>query len=56
MAGETELVRLPVTEQLWRGTPIALTARSEQRELALAFVAFLRSPPCHALFRKAGWR
>jgi accessory colonization factor AcfC len=56
MAGQTELVRLPAGEQVWRGTPIALTARSEQRELALAFVAYLKGPACHAVFQKAGWR
>jgi len=56
MRGETELVRLPATELAWRGTPIAVTTRSEQKALAQAFVAFLQSPPCHALFKRAGWR
>jgi len=56
MRGETELVRLPATEQAWRGTPIAVIARSEQKALAQAFIGFLQSPPCHAVFKKAGWR
>ncbi len=53
---ETEVVRLPEPEQLLRGTPIALTARSEQRALALAFLEFARGEACHAAFRKQGWR
>lgn len=56
MAGATEVVRLPATEQAWRGTPIAIAARSEQKPLAQAFIAFLQGPTCHAIFRKAGWR
>jgi accessory colonization factor AcfC len=53
---DTELVRLPEAEQLLRGTPIAITARSEQRALALAFLEFARGDACHAAFRKQGWR
>jgi accessory colonization factor AcfC len=53
---DTALVRLPEAEQLLRGTPIAVTARSEQRALALAFLEFARSEACHAVFRKQGWR
>jgi accessory colonization factor AcfC len=56
LRGESDLVRLPPEEQLWRGTPIALTARTEQRALALAFLEFARGEACHAVFRKAGWR
>jgi accessory colonization factor AcfC len=53
---ETELVRLPAEEQLLRGTPIAVAARSEQRALALAFLEFARAEACHEVFRRAGWR
>ncbi len=53
---EADLVELPASERLYRGTPVALVARSEQRSLALAFVEFLGSEECHALFRTAGWR
>ena len=53
---EADLVELPVSERLYRGTPVALTVRTGQRELGLAFIDFLRSEECHALFRSAGWR
>jgi accessory colonization factor AcfC len=53
---DTAVVRLPEAEQLLRGTPIAVTARSEQRALALAFLEFARGEACHAAFRKQGWR
>lgn len=53
---EADLVPLPPSERLYRGTPIAATVRTRQRELALAFVDYLRSEECHALFRAAGWR
>jgi accessory colonization factor AcfC len=56
LRADTELVRLPEAEQLLRGTPIAITARSEQRALALAFLEFARGDACHAAFRKQGWR
>lgn len=53
---DTEVVRLPEAEVLLRGTPIAVTARSEQRALALSFLEFARGEACHAAFRKQGWR
>lgn len=56
LADETEVVRLPPEEQLLRGTPVALTRRTTQRELALAFLDFLRGEACHAVFQRAGWR
>ncbi len=56
MRDESELVELPERDRLYRGTPVAVTRRSRNRETALAFVAFLKSPECHALFRAAGWR
>ncbi len=53
---EADLVELPASERLYRGTPVALLARTRQRALGLAFVEFLKSEECHALFRAAGWR
>ncbi len=53
---EADLVELPASERLFRGTPAALLARTGQRELGLAFLAFLQSEECHAVFRAAGWR
>jgi accessory colonization factor AcfC len=53
---EADLVPFPAGERIYRGTPIAVTRRSRNRDRALAFVAFLKSEECHALFRAAGWR
>lgn len=52
----TDLVRLPDSQTLDRGTPIALAARTGARALALEFVAFLKGPRGRAVFRKWGWR
>jgi len=53
---ETDLVRLPPADEITRGTSIAVVTRSERRELALAFVAFARTEPCHEVFRRQGWK
>jgi accessory colonization factor AcfC len=53
---EADLVQLPAGERVYRGTPVAVTRRSTNRDRALAFVAFLGSEECHTLFRAAGWR
>ncbi|HZY03612.1 MAG TPA: substrate-binding domain-containing protein [Anaeromyxobacteraceae bacterium] len=53
---EADLVELPASERLYRGTPAALLARTAQRPLGLAFLSFLRTEECHAVFRAAGWR
>ena len=55
MRDDTDVVDLPKGDRLYRGTPVAVTARSRSRQEALAFVAFLKSEDCHALFRQAGW-
>lgn len=52
----TDLVRLPESERLYRGTPIAMTRRSARKNEAQAFVTHLRSDDCHAAFRRWGWR
>ncbi|HVP67314.1 MAG TPA: substrate-binding domain-containing protein [Anaeromyxobacteraceae bacterium] len=56
LADEADAVELPEAQRLYRGTPVAATARTTRRELALAFIAFLGSEECHAVFRQAGWR
>lgn len=52
----TSLVRLPLRERLYRGTPIAITSITDERELAAEFVKFLKSEQGHAVFRKWGWK
>lgn len=52
----TELVRLPETERLYRGTPIAIAQRSIRKAEAAALIAHLQSGECHDVFRQWGWR
>jgi accessory colonization factor AcfC len=56
LPAETDVVRLPEEDRLLRGTPAAVAQRSEQRRLALDFLAWVRGEECHAVFRRAGWR
>ena len=51
----TDLVRLPLAQRLYRGTPIAITTISKQRGLAQQFIDFLKTPAAHAVFQKWGW-
>lgn len=52
----TDLVRLPEKEKLYRGTPIAITTNSQNKELASEFIKFLQSAQGHTVFRKWGWK
>jgi len=52
----TDLVRLPLRDRLYRGTPIAITKISKNRAQATAFVAYLKSPAGHRVFQKWGWK
>ncbi|MDP3183012.1 MAG: substrate-binding domain-containing protein [Desulfobaccales bacterium] len=51
----TDLVEIPKARKLYRGTPIAITTITKQRDLAQQFIAFLRTDPAHAVFKKWGW-
>jgi accessory colonization factor AcfC len=53
---EADLVPLPEAERLYRGTPVAVTRRTERRDLALAFVEYLAGEECHGVFRQSGWK
>ena len=52
----TDLVRLPKAQRLYRGTPIALTTISKNRESAQHFIDFLKTPQAHGVFQKWGWQ
>lgn len=52
----TDLVRMPESERLYRGTPIAIAKATQNRAMAEKFIAFLKSEPAHAVFQKWGWR
>ncbi len=51
----TVIVRLPRDEEVSRGTPAAIAARSTQRAAAGAFLRFLQTPQAHAVFVRWGW-
>ena len=51
----TDLVRLPREKTLYRGTPIAIASRSEQKTEAAAFIKCLRSEQAHSIFIQWGW-
>lgn len=53
---DTDLVRLPEPERLYRGTPVAIAARSRHRDVAARFIGFLKSPEGHAIFKQWGWK
>lgn len=51
----TYLVKIPTKQRVYRGTPIAISAISDQKELASAFITFMKSPAGHTVFKKWGW-
>ncbi|MFA5793801.1 MAG: substrate-binding domain-containing protein [Candidatus Brocadiia bacterium] len=51
-----EVVKLPEASRIYRGTPIALTTISKNREMAQKFLEFLKTEPAHAIFQKYGWK
>lgn len=53
---ETDLVSLPPSEKIYRGTPIAITKTAENTWIAQEFVKFLQSAEGHGIFQKWGWR
>jgi len=55
LGDDAKVVQLPIEERIYRGTPIAVAARTTQRALAEGFVKFLKSPQAHAVFVRWGW-
>lgn len=51
----TDLVRLPESQRVHRGTPIAVTTISREKALARDFIRWLKSPAGKAIFLKWGW-
>jgi len=52
----TDLVRLPEKERIYRGTPIAFTKISKNKEKAKQFIDFLKIEQAHTVFQKWGWK
>ena len=53
---ETDLVRLPESQRLYRGTPIAIARSLKDPQLAQEFIEFLKTDASHEVFRKWGWK
>lgn len=51
----TQLVSVDEAVRVYRGTPIALLRRTDQREVADAFVRFLLTDEAKGIFRTWGW-
>ena len=52
----TDLVRIPERDRIYRGTPIAITKISKNKDLAKGFIEFLKTEQAHAVFQKWGWK
>ncbi|GAC1604759.1 MAG: AcfC family putative adhesin [Chitinophagaceae bacterium] len=51
----TQVVELPMSLRLCRGTPVALTENSKHSHQAKEFLQFLQSAAGHTIFKKWGW-
>lgn len=51
----TTLVKIPASQTVYRGTPVALTTISKHKQEALRFITFMQSEKGHVIFRKWGW-
>lgn len=52
---QTELVRLPEAQRVYRGTPIAITSISQEKALARDFIRSLKTAEGREIFVKWGW-
>ena len=52
----TDLVEIPASDNVFRMTFVAGTAKCRDREAADKFITFLKSEHGHAIFRKWGWK
>jgi accessory colonization factor AcfC len=51
----SQLVKIPASQTVYRGTPVALTTITNQKKEAVQFLQFLLSAQAHAIFKKWGW-
>nr|WP_094777207.1 extracellular solute-binding protein [Domibacillus aminovorans] len=52
----TELVQLPDEDKLYRGTPISITSKTNNKKEAKQFISYLKSDASHQVFQKWGWK
>ncbi len=51
----SQLVKIPESQTVYRGTPVAITTISNQKKEARQFIRFLLSNEGHSIFKKWGW-
>lgn len=51
----TDLVVIPVSENVSRGTPVALTNKGKHSKYAAQFIKFMKSSRGNEIFKKWGW-
>ena len=51
----TALVKIPGAATIYRGTPIAITTITDQKNDAMKFINFLQTKEAHDIFIKWGW-
>lgn len=52
----TQVVKLPNSINVYRGTPIAVTTISKNKDLAKQFINFMKTKEGHTIFKKWGWK
>jgi accessory colonization factor AcfC len=55
LKGISQLVKIPAGQTVYRGTPIAITTITDQKNEAQKFIIYLLSPEAHKVFIKWGW-
>ncbi|CAK6470910.1 extracellular solute-binding protein [Peribacillus simplex] len=56
LADVTDLVQLPEEDKLYRGTPVSITSKSENKKKAQQFIDYLKTEKSHQVFQKWGWK
>ncbi|MCU6602830.1 extracellular solute-binding protein [Peribacillus frigoritolerans] len=56
LADVTDLVQLPEEDKLYRGTPVSITSKSDNKKKAKQFIAYLKTEESHQVFQKWGWK
>ena len=52
----TAVVKLRNSINVYRGTPIAITTNSKNKELSKQFIDFMKTKEGHTIFKKWGWK
>lgn len=52
----TEIVNLPRSLNVYRGTPVAITTMTPQKDMATKFINFMQTKEGHTIFKKWGWK